>query len=502
MKTPIPPHLIISLNQQQGTASIPCVKAGDRILKYQKIADACDGSSLDIHAPSSGRVSMIQNHVTINPAEEEQLCIFIDTDGEDEEIENPERLDWQELQQEELIPIIASAGLCGMGGAAFPISKKVEASNKREIHTLIINAAECEPFITADQALIRERPHEVILGAEILQHAINARDCFLAIERSKVDAIDALTAAIEQSAIRLIILDDKYPAGGERQVIQAVSGKELPANRLPAEAGIHLQNVGSVYSVYKAVAEGRPCISRITTLSGEALQTPKNFEVLIGTPVSYLFELCGIDNKAHAKTIVGGSMMGVELMDTSAPVMQSSNCLIAGSLNEFPDSMPEQACIRCGFCADVCPAGLLPQQLLSYSRSHDDQQLEDHGLFDCIECGACAYVCPSNIQLLQYYRSSKEQIRQSEKDFETSKNWQNRFQYHQYRVKKLKDEAQSRTAVKSVDTVQNPQGFSKDDAVLEVAAAVARVKARRNNVIASNADTGSSAEEDNGGTLK
>jgi len=446
MAIPIPPHLLIPLQQQQGTASAACVKAGDRVLKYQKIADATDSTSLDIYAPSSGVVSMIQNHTTINPAEKEQLCIFIDTDGKDEELAEIDAIEWQTLTREELLPVIRNAGICGMGGAGFPLPKKMETSSNREIHTLIVNAAECEPFITADQALIRERSEAVIQGAEILQYAINAKHCVIAIERSKGDAIAALSKSISHSSVEIVILDDKYPAGGERQVIQAVSGKELQANKLPADAGIHLQNVGSVYAVYRAVAESKPCISRITTLTGEALQTPKNFEALIGTPVSFLFDLCGIDKKNHAKTVVGGSLMGIELMDTSAPVMQSSNCLIAGSLAEFPDTIPEQPCIRCGFCAEACPAGLLPQQLLSYSRSEDAQQLEDHGLFDCIECGACSYVCPSKIPLVQYYRNSKEQLALSQEVFDTSKGWQARFQDHQYRIKKLKDEAEPRTA--------------------------------------------------------
>jgi len=497
MATPIPPVLIIPLNQQQGKASRPCVKAGDRVLKYQKIAEAADDSSLNIHAPSSGVVSMIQNHTTININAANQLCIFIETDGIDEEVPIPDTLDWRGMTSEQLLPVISNAGICGMGGAGFPLSKKIDSAIIPDIHTLIINAVECEPFITADQALIREHADEVIQGAQILQHAINAKRCLLAIESDKTDAIEALSNYADRDSIKLLLLDNKYPAGGERQLIQAATGKELPAGHLPAEAGIYVQNAGTVFSIYKAVVENKPCISRVTTLTGEALQTPKNFNALVGTQVSWLFDLCGIDNKTHSKSVAGGSLMGIELMDNSAPISQSTNCLIAGSLSEFPDIMPEQACIRCGYCANACPSGLLPQQLLAYSRCEEDELLAQQGLFDCIECGACSYVCPSSIPLVQYYRSSKERIISARQKKETSQAWQNRFQYHQYRIKKLKDEALSRTSAKPViDKQQSADDpFSKEQAALEVAAAVARVKAKKGNVIASSAATDGSQSD-------
>lgn len=494
MPTPIPASLILPLRQHQGTAAQALVAVGERVLKYQKIAEATTADSVPVHAPTSGTIVAIENSIVVPltcNSEPNQLCIHLQPDGEDRAIETTPNRDYHSLDQGRLLEKIADAGICGMGGAGFPTSAKLKLSLERGVELLIINAAECEPYITADEALIRERAEAVVQGAEILLAASQADRCVIAIEKSKTDAVIQLVAALKESSVKIMVINTKYPAGGEKQLIQTVTGKQVPAGLRPADIGILLQNAGTAYAVYKAIILGQPCISRITTLTGLALQTPKNFETLLGVSFSFLFELCGIDESARTKTIVGGSMMGIEAPGNAAPITKTTNCLIAGGSKEFPAPLAETACIRCGFCASACPASLLPQQLLSYSKSRNQQQLQEHGLFDCIECGACAYVCPSNIPLVQYYRASKANIREREASHEQSTKWQDRFQFHQYRVKKAADEALDEKVREypAANTKPRSDDFSREEARQKIADAVARVQARKSKRIASTNDT-------------
>lgn len=490
MPIPIPALLTLPLRQHQGTAAQALVTVGERVLKYQKIAAAAKTNSIPVHAPTSGTIIAIENSSVVpfaGSSDLSQLCIHLQPDGKDQAIEINPISDYHSLSQIQLLEKITDAGICGMGGAGFPTSEKLKLSIDHGIELLVINAAECEPYITADEALIRERAATVVQGAEILQAASQANRCVIAIENSKTDAITKLAAALKESTVELMVINTKYPAGGEKQLIQAVTGKQVPAGLLPADIGILLQNAGTAYAVYNAIILGQPCISRITTLTGLALLTPKNFETLLGVPISFLFELCGIDELSRIKTIVGGSMMGIEVSDNTAPVTKTTNCLIAGTAEEFPAPITETACIRCGFCATACPASLLPQQLLSFSKLRDQQQLQEHGLFDCIECGACAYVCPSNIPLVQYYQTSKTNIRNSQTSHERGAKWQDRFQFHQYRNKKAADGALKRKSKDSptADIKPGQDDFSRAEARQQIAAAVSRVQARRSNLVAS-----------------
>lgn len=490
MPTPIPHLLVLPLRQHQGTAAQAIVAVGDHVLKYQKLADAAPGRSVAVHAPTSGTIVAIADSPVIpriDDADSSQLCIHLQPDGNDVATETEPVSDYRSLDPLHLREKITEAGICGMGGAGFPTSDKLELSTEKKLDLLIINAAECEPYITADEALIRERAEAVLLGAEILQYAAQADRCIIAIENNKTDAISKLTEALKNSSVELMLIKNKYPAGGERQLIQAVSGKQVPAGLLPADIGILLQNTGTAYAAYKAVALGQPCVSRITTLTGSALLTPKNFETLLGVPIAFLFELCGIDESAHAKTIAGGSMMGIEVTSKEAPIGKTTNCLIAVGTDEFPTPAPESACIRCGYCASACPVRLLPQQLLSHSKNYDAQELLQHGLIDCIECGACAYVCPSKIPLVQYYRASKEKINESQLSRERSAGWQDRFQFHQYRIKKAADESRE-TRTREIPAASSKAGvdnFSREEARQKIADAVARVQARKSKLIAS-----------------
>jgi len=500
MPMPIPPQLKIPVGAtESGTIALD-IAAGDHVHKYQKLAQlqlsAQGRTSIPVHAPTSGIVSAIEEAYVADHSQQKQVCIVLKTDGLDTSLPLEPAVDYRQLASEELVTAIRRAGIVGMGGAGFPAADKIDSAAHQALDLLIINAAECESYISADEALIRERAEGVVTGAEILQRASSARRCIIAIESSKPNAIQALEQAIEAQTnitgnCELLLVPSKYPVGSEKQLIQSVSGIEIPSGQHPAQHGVLVHNVGTSYAVFQALVLGRPCISRITTLSGQALKTPKNFEALIGCSVEFLFEICGIDKSLRHKTLLGGSLMGLQLPSDNAAVSKTTNCLIAAGSDELAPPTEIQACIRCGFCADACPVRLLPQQLLAFSKTANNSQLLEHGLMDCIECGACDYVCPSHIPLVSIYKDSKAAIETRLTNHERSKVWQQRFQYHQSRIKKEKDQAPTRTkavpakkpAAESEVSASNngneQEFFSKEKASREIAAAVARVKARR-----------------------
>lgn len=499
MNTPIPAELRIPLGTRDEEAVALHIEIGQRVLKYQKLAevstDEWNTSTLPVHAPTSGTITSLELAAVADHRNTEQLCLHLETDGHDEAIELESTQAIERLGSAEIASRIRNAGLLGMGGAGFPAAAKIDSAAGFDIELLIVNCAECEPYISADEALIRERTESVVAGAELLRRASSARRCLIAIEDSKPDAIAALRLALKSEAApaqscEIVLIPSKYPAGSERQLIQCLTGIEVPTGEYPNQSGILVQNCGTAYAAFEAVALGRPCISRITTLCGAALTTPKNFEVLIGSSVDFLFNLCGLQAGALEKTVVGGSLMGRELASGQSSVGKTTNCLIAADARELPPIAEAQACIRCGFCADACPARLLPQQLLALGKSEDPNDLIEHGLFDCIECGACDYVCPSHIPLVSIFKDNKSTIAAREQDRQRSDYWRKRFQYRQYRIKKEKEQAVSSKAAskKQAIAVSQPAAessgstvsdFSKEQASREIAAAVARVKARR-----------------------
>ncbi|MCG8412845.1 MAG: electron transport complex subunit RsxC, partial [Pseudomonadales bacterium] len=408
MPTPLPERLVLSLQQHQGDASIPCVEVGDKVLKFQTIAIANSESSLNLHAPTSGKILSVEQSQSHSGNAAPEPCIVLECDGEDNPLEVSAIEDYRALEHDSLLQRIEDAGICGMGGAGFPTALKLRHGIARNIDQLVINAAECEPYISCDEALLRERAKEVIQGAEILQAACLASSCQLIIESNMNEAIDALRSEITGSSVQLKIVAPSYPAGDESQIVFAATGRETPSSGLPIDVGVVVLNAGTAAACMHGVSRGLPCISRVVTLTGTPLRTPKNFDVPIGTPISHLLTLCGIDKQSHQGTLAGGSLMGEPVHDLDSPIKKTNNCVVAMSTQEFPTQEPVLPCIRCGYCADACPAHLLPQQLLVFSKQQAVETLEDHGLFDCIECGACAYVCPSKIPLVQYYRSSKE----------------------------------------------------------------------------------------------
>ncbi|MDP3518745.1 MAG: electron transport complex subunit RsxC [Pseudohongiella sp.] len=456
----LPAQLILPLRQHLGPDSALVVSVGDYVYKNQLIAAANGEKGVGLHAPSSGYISSINYALLpMNEAHDperswqqalnrHQTAIVIDTDGK--HAVQPGLLaancDWRVRSPDELRQAVFDAGICGMGGAGFPTAIKLGAS---AIKTLIINGAECEPFITADEALMREHAAEVIEGALIIQRICGAQSCVIGIEADKYQAIDAIQGVINQimselqpanagqAGLSLTLIPPIYPSGGEKQLIRIMTGIQVASGKRPVEVGVLCHSVATARAVYKAVSAGEPLTSRITTLTGHALKTAVNVEVMIGTPVSHLLDFAGVQHAQLQRVLVGGPLMGYEASDLDTPVLKTSNCLLAGSeLDIAPavtQSKPHRDCIRCDFCATVCPVKLQPQTLYFAARhQHHDASVEN-GLFDCIECGACAVVCPSHIPLVNYYREEKAVIRTGN-DTAQQAYWQSLFEKHQQRL--------------------------------------------------------------------
>ncbi|KGD66490.1 electron transport complex protein RnfC [Alcanivorax nanhaiticus] len=441
---PLPAQLILPLNMHIGAPAKPLVEPGDRVLKGQMIAEPAGAVSAAIHAPTSGTVSAIGPRPIQHPSGMDAICIVIDTDGRDEWIAHSGISDYTERSPGELVDTIRYAGIAGMGGAGFPTSIKVNLGDHQRVEELVINAVECEPYITADDRLMRERADEIITGIHILQYLLNPRRTLIGIEDNKPEAIKAIKRACKGCDIEIRVVPTKYPSGGEKQLIQLVTGKEVKSGQLPAHVGVVCQNVGTAYAIKRAVINGEPLIQRVTTLTGDGVSQPGNYEVLIGTPVSDLLHHGGVDAGKIGRLVMGGPMMGFTLHSPTVPMVKTTNCIIAASPEELPEPPPEQPCIRCGSCAEVCPANLLPQQLYWHAKNDDLEKAQHHNLMDCIECGACAYVCPSHIPLVQYYRYAKGAVRQQAADQLKADKARQRFEARQARIDAEKAEKEAR----------------------------------------------------------
>ncbi len=445
VRPPLPSRLVLPLQQHIGQSSQCLVKAGQKVLKGQLIAAPDGYVSLAMHAPTSGTVIDITSAPVPHPSGLTDRCIIIEPDGLDKWVPHSGISDYTRAEPERLLQIIRESGIAGLGGAGFPTSVKLNPSEEVTIRTLIINAVECEPYITADDMLMREHASEVIQGIMIIAHILKPESIQIGIEDNKSEAIESLKNAIathdREQSIELVVIPTKYPSGGEKQLIQVLTGCEVPNGGIPADIGIVCQNVGTAAAVYRAIIKGEPLIYRVTTFTGEALGQPRNLEVLIGTPVNELLEFCDLNDSELNRLIMGGPMMGFSLLSDSVPVIKTTNCILASTEAEIPLPPPEQACIRCGMCETVCPASLLPQQLYWHAKSKDYDKAINHNLLDCIECGACTYVCPSNIPLVQYYRHAKGEIRMLEHEHTRSDHSRQRFEM---RIKRLEQEAAAR----------------------------------------------------------
>ncbi|MFT6265733.1 MAG: electron transport complex protein RnfC [Oleiphilaceae bacterium] len=479
---PIPPKLVLPLQQHIGKPSDLIVELGQHVLKGQKLANADGMISVALHAPTSGIIESIIDHPIAHPSGESGTCIVLIPDGKDEWCELEPCQHYEHLSVSKIQAKVRDAGVAGMGGAGFPTEVKLHPPRQDKVATLILNAAECEPYITADDRLMRERADEVVQGMEIMAYALQPGECIIGIEDNKPEAIAALREAAKETNIDVCVIPTKYPSGGEKQIIKILTDKEVPNGKIPADIGVMCQNVGTAAAIYRAVRFGEPLISRVTTLTGEGIEQPGNVEALIGTPIDWLLSQYGFQAQKTERLIMGGPMMGFTLKHIETPIVKTTNCILAPTRKDLPPPPPAQACIRCGLCADVCPAVLLPQQLYWFSRAQEYDKAEHHNLFDCIECGACSYVCPSSIPLVQYYRHAKGEIKQQKQDQLKSDQARERFEARQFRLEREQAEkdakrkaradaaAKTQAAKKAAEAAKPNEVATKTDTTLEDAA--------------------------------
>lgn len=403
----LPERLYLPLRQHAGADAIPVVKVGDHVLKGQMIAVAPSEISAPVHASSSGRVIAIEDIVAPHPSGLPSTAIVIETDGEDRWIDTGVTGDPYQEEPLVLANRVADAGIVGMGGAIFPAAVKLKQGTKHEIKTVLVNGSECEPFLTCDDRLMREKAEEIVEGARLIRHILRAYRAVIAIEDNKPEAIAAMRAAAEPyGMVEVEVVPCMYPMGSAKQLIQEVTGREVPAGARSTSVGVLVHNVGTVYAIYQALTFGRPLISRIVTVAGGAVTRPRNIDALVGTPVQHLIDACGGLTEDPAKLVLGGPMMGVPLPTLQVPTIKGATGVLALAKHEVPRS-EESPCIRCASCVEACPMGLLPLEMAARSRVDDFDGADSAGLKDCILCGSCAYVCPSHIPLVQYFQYAK-----------------------------------------------------------------------------------------------
>ncbi|MBD0845950.1 electron transport complex subunit RsxC [Pectobacterium versatile] len=468
---PLPEQFIIPLKQHLGPEGEICVSVGDKVLRGQPLTRG-KGRTLPVHAPTSGTVNAIRQHTTAHPSGLSELSIIIVPDGDDRWCERQTFTDYRAQSIDTLLAHLHQAGIAGLGGASFPTAAKLQGG-MRGIETLIINGAECEPYITADDRLMQECAEEIIQGVEILSFLLQPKRILIGIEDNKPEAISALRLALgKRSDMQLRVIPTKYPSGGAKQLTKILTGKEVPFGKHSAAIGVLMQNVGTAFAIKRAVIDGEPLTERVVTLTGEALRQPGNVWARLGTPVRHLLKQGGFHVNKQPMVVMGGPLMGFTLPSLDVPIVKISNCLLAPSHAEMEPVAEEQSCIRCSKCADACPAGLLPQQLYWFSRGQEHEKARNHHLFDCIECGACAYVCPSNIPLVQYYRQEKAEIRAIDEEAQRAAQAKVRFDAKQARLEREK-------AARELRHKQAAAGVSTTDKDA-VQAALERVRRKQN----------------------
>lgn len=408
---PAPSVVAIPLSQHIGAPCAPCVKPGERVLRGQRIATTEAFLHADIHASVAGKVKKIENG-----------AVVIESDGTDEWVEGlPLDRDWHAMEKDDLLAAIKDAGIVGMGGATFPAFVKLQP--KKSVDVLILNGAECEPYLTADDRLMREEPERVVEGARILARVLSVRRVVLAVEENKPEAVAALTKAADALVAadtsldkslpkpEVVTLPTRYPQGAEKMLIYAVTGREVPLGGLPMDAGAVVQNVGTAAAIFDACAHGIPLIERITTVSGDAIQTPKNLRVRIGTSYQDAIDYCGGFSETPDKILAGGPMMGRAQERLDVPITKGSSGILALT-RRITEHGPELHCIRCGRCVQACPMGLIPSMLSILGQRKDvTKARDDYGVMNCIECGCCTYVCPAKRNIVQYIRVTKGAVK-------------------------------------------------------------------------------------------
>lgn len=509
-RLPLAQRLVIPLQQHAGPPGQLVVQVGQYVHKGTPLTQGFDRYTLPVHASTSGQITAIRRYldpfrhsVALPPP----LCIELQADGQDHWQRLPPLTPYVAQPANTLITRITTAGIAGLGGAGFPSSAKWP-TQALPPQLLIINAVECEPYITADDRLIQEQAQEIIQGCHILQHILAPKQCVIAIEENKPQALAALQQALATSKspggwLQFRTLPTRYPSGDARQLIWMLTGREVPQGQHSNQIGVVVHNVATVFAIQQAIIAGQPLIERVVTLTGEALQHPGNFWVPLGTPVAHLLQHLGVAESSAVTVTVGGPLMGEPLGDHQAPVVKTTNCLLVRAPLEPAALATEQPCIRCGDCVPVCPVGLLPQQLYWFSRGKQHEAARAHHLLACIECGACSAVCPSHIPLVQYYQQEKVQLRALDQQAQQTQQAKARFEAKQRRQAEQQQARQQQraalaTSARQVAAVLAPTSKASatpstppelptapqvvtaaENRQAAVAAAIARAKARK-----------------------
>jgi electron transport complex protein RnfC len=471
-RLPLPDKLVVALKQHIGANGKLLVEKGQRVLKGQALTKPVANWSVPVHAPSSGVITEIAPKPSAHPSALPELSVVIEPDGKDEWCTLNPISEPKTLSHTQLVDIIHQAGISGMGGAGFPTY--IKADTKQKIDFFIVNAVECEPYITADDTLMREHAAEIIQGIELMQQLLDPTICIVGIEDNKPEAIAAMTKAAEHNnKIIVQTVPTVYPSGGEKQLIKLLTNREVPSMGIPADIGVLMHNTGTLYAVQQAVYEGKPLIERVVTVTGNTIHKPGNVWALLGTEIKHLLDCQGFSPVPQQRVVMGGPMMGFTLPTVRIGVIKTTNCILAPDHKELAEPGPEKACIRCSACADACPASLLPQQLQWFAKSKEYDKLQEHNLFDCIECGACAYVCPSEIPLVQYYRVAKVEIKEQQAEKIKADRAKERFDARKERLEREQEERKNRHKRKAP--------AKSDDEKQKVADALARVKNKSND---------------------
>ena len=476
--------LILPLRQHIGEPCQAIVQVGERVLRGQCLAQASADISAAIHAPTSGHIQAIEPRVIAHPSGQADDCLILIPDGRDEAMSNPLQpcID-DAADPSALLQSIRAAGIVGLGGAVFPTAAKLTRAQDTRIDTLIINGAECEPYITCDDILMQTAADKIIAGIAVLQQLVEPGQTLIGIEDNKPQAIKAMQQALAAASLphtQVIPIPTLYPSGGEKQLTKILTGIEVKSQQLAFDVGVLCQNVGTCAAIADAVQQQQPLTSRIVTVTGPGIRQPGNWLTPLGTPVRHLVELAGGYRVERPRLVMGGPMMGFNLTSADIPVVKATNCLL---LLDHDDQPEVSECIRCGRCNEVCPVNLLPQQLYWYSRARQFDRCEDYHLFDCIECGCCSAVCPSHLPLVQFYRYAKGEIQHQRRKTWKSDRARRRHELRQARLQRLKQQAEEKRRLKR-EALAKKKGVAdkpggKAAASDAVQAALARVKARK-----------------------
>jgi electron transport complex protein RnfC len=449
---PLPSRLYVPLQQHVGVPAKPVVQVGEKVLAGQLIGAGQGNISAPVHAPTSGRVVAIGDHPAPHPSGLPAATVTIEPDGEARWFESDLPADPFALAPNEISARVGAAGIVGLGGASFPSAVKLKLSRKSGVDTLIINGGECEPYLTCDDRIMRERAAEIVTGIRLIQLAVGAQRALVGIEDNKPEALAAMREAAIGTDVRIQAVPAMYPMGWDKQMIQVLLGREVPAEGRSADIGVLVHNVATAWAVQQTLCLGRPLVSRIVTVGGGAVVAPCNLEVPIGTPVEALFDACGGFLSTPARLVLGGPMMGHQLTQASVPVVKGTSGVLA--LTQAEIGITQTApCIRCSSCVRACPVGLLPLEMAARIRTDDLDSAVALGLKDCIGCGSCAYVCPSSIPLVHYFNYAKgelmAQARSKLKQEATKKLADERIARMQRIVREREEAAAARKAAKA-----------------------------------------------------